>query len=317
MRVVIAGATGFIGRELCRQLDAGAVDIVPLSCGGKALPGGRATIAVDLATQCVDAALLGDVDVVFHLAGIAHQRARPAVYEQVNHRATLDLAAAAATAGVRVFIFLSSVKAMGEPTGHELRTESHCAITQDPYGLSKRKAELDLQAIYRDSPMSVVILRPALVYGAGAAGNLELMARAVRAGVPRPPEQGGRSMIAVQDLAALLVKLARNPPSGIHTWIVCEERSYSSAQIHDLMRIALGQEPAASWLPIWVWRLGCGLRDLLAGAGTGATFGKIFGYELYSSAALQSALDWRPRVKLADAVEGIVDPRKQREGEIR
>jgi nucleoside-diphosphate-sugar epimerase len=317
MKCLVTGATGFIGRELCGQLEARSVSFTALSLHGNPLSSGHVTVALDLSIQQIEPELLAGVDVVYHLAGIAHQKAESERYRRVNHQATVDLAAAAASAGVKVFVFLSSVKAMGAPEGVGRREETDCSWPRDAYGVSKRSAELDLQSAYAGSEMSVVTLRPALVYGAGAGGNLRLLARGVRAGMPRPPELGGRSMIALEDLVGLLVLLATQCPAGSHTWIVCDGHRYTARRIHDLMRMALARPPARSWLPTSVWRLSCVLLDLLTKSERGSTFGKIFGTELYSSAALQSALAWRPSIEFGDAVGGIMKAGLDRESGVR
>jgi nucleoside-diphosphate-sugar epimerase len=306
MKCLVTGSTGFIGRSLCGRLEAEGMPFIPLSNRGGLLPSGRVTTPLNLASQPVDSALLAGVDVVFHLAGIAHQRAETALYDQLNRRATVKLAAAAAAAGAKLFIFVSSVKAMGLPEGDEYRTELDCSLPEDDYGMSKRDAELDLQSAYAEHAMSVLILRPALVYGAGASGNLALLAQAVRVGVPRPPELGGRSMIALEDFTGLLCYLARRSPAGFHIWTVCDGRSYSARELHDLMRIALGRVPARSWLPTWAWRAGCVVRDVLTNSTNGSTFSKIFGTELYSGAALLEALDWRPEIQFSGSVNAIM-----------
>lgn len=306
MKCLVSGATGFIGRELCRQLDANAESYIGLSRKGGVLPGGQASVAIDLGNLTVQQSLFEGVEVVFHLAGIAHQSAQPSQYEAVNHQATVDLAKAAAESGVKTFIFMSSVKAMGAPASLSSRAEADCSAPSDAYGRSKLLAELDLQAAYSESEMSVIILRPALVYGVGAAGNLELLSRAVRLGIPGPPVLGGRSMIAVEDVVGLLLTLAQSPPKGLHTWIVCDGDSYSAGKIFDLMRQTLGKGPATRWLPLPFWRLGCALRDAVAGAEAGATFGKIFGTELYCADALRLAVDWQPQVAFADSVKRIM-----------
>jgi UDP-N-acetyl-alpha-D-quinovosamine dehydrogenase len=306
MKYLVSGATGFIGREFCARLTARGASYVALSRRGGLLSCGRETTPVDFSSDAVDSELFAGVDVVFHLAGIAHQRASSAQYERVNHLATLQMAAAASRAGVRCFVFLSSVKAMGPPRAEELRQESDCSASLDPYAQSKRLAEQGLEAAYSDGSMSVVILRPALVYGVGATGNIGLLARAVGMGLPRPPESGGRSMLGLSDLVALLDHLARQPPEGMHTWIVCDGDFYSAARIHDLMKIALGKKPSGSWLPAPAWRLGCAMRDLLTGAAGGTSYRKIFAAERYSNSAILKALPWRPEQRLADSVPAIM-----------
>jgi nucleoside-diphosphate-sugar epimerase len=300
VKCLVSGATGFIGRELCRQLATEEVSFTALSCGGGPLPDGTPTVAVDLFSQSVDSRLLEGVDVVFHLAGIAHQEASERTYSQVNHLATLSLAKAAVSAGVKCFVYLSSVKAMGAPLGNLARIENQGELPNNAYGLSKLRAEQSLQTELNPGGMSVVILRPSLVYGPGVKGNLRSLNRAVRAGIPRPPEAGGRSMVAVQDLATLMRQIASEPPLGTHTWIVCDGQSYSARRIYDLMREALGKSPGVSWLPLWAWRLGAFLADGLRDKGADSTFLKLFGTELYNGSAVSRELSWQPKYQLAD-----------------
>jgi nucleoside-diphosphate-sugar epimerase len=306
VKCLVSGATGFIGRDLCRQL-AGRGDLVTaLGRRGGCLPDGTPVHAVDLASADPDPALLQRVDVVFHLAGIAHRRAGAAAYHEVNYLATLRLARLAAAAGARCFIFLSSVKAMGAPPGAGARGEEECLLPGDPYGLSKWRAECALREEFAGSPMAVVILRPALVCGPGARGNLRLLARAGRWGLPRPPALGGRSMIALPDLVELLCEIADHPPAGVQTWIACDGRAYSSRDLYDLLREAGGRGRGAAWLPRWGWRLAASLLDRLRPRPGESTWDRLFGYELYSNRALLAATGWRPRSTPREMVGALV-----------
>ena len=251
VKYLVSGATGFVGRELCQQLVVRHLPFIALSQHGAKLHDGTPTVAIDLEKQTVSPVHLKGVDVVFHLAGIAHQQAKASSYTQVNHLATMALAKAAAAAGVKCFIYLSSVKAMGPAVGEEVRNEDNCVPPVSAYGLSKLQAEEALRESFSRSEMSVVILRPALVYGADIKGNLQSLRKAVRAGMPRPPEMGGRSMVAVQDLIELMLLVASDPPIGVRTWIVCDGCRYSSRRIYELFRSADGKGKGMSWLPLW------------------------------------------------------------------
>lgn len=275
--------------------------LVAVSCSGASLPDGTPTHAVDFSSAGLPPELLDGVDTVFHLAGIAHQRASERSYDQVNHRATLQLARDARVAGVRQFVFVSSVKAMGAPGADRPRDESDCTTPLDAYGLSKWRAECDLRAEFNGSDMAVTIVRPALVYGREARGNLALLDRGIRLGLPRPPEVGARSMIALADLVGLLQVAAVNPGTAVKTWIACDGQRYSTSRVYDLLRRRAGRKPATRWCPRWLWRVAASAHDLLFPA-TESIWDKLFATELYDNSAVCSELDWSPRFTMDDVL---------------
>ena len=308
MKCLVSGATGFIGRQLCQQLVARGDTVIALSKNGAPLSSGEPTLALDLAVSAPDVELLRGVDVFFHLAGIAHRQERKSSYEELNYQATVRLARLASAAGIRCFIFLSSVKAMGSPNSSAVRAEGACSRPVDAYGLSKWQAEVALQEQFSEDRMAVVIVRPALVYGATVKGNLQRLATAVRWGLPRPPESGTRSMIALEDLVELLNVIAQRPPlSGVHTWIACGVDSYSTRAIYDLLREASGKDRGIGWLPRWVWRVGAWVLDTASGRHEESTYDKLFGTERYSNAAVLRDTEWQPRIRLEDVIGQIVD----------
>ena len=306
MKCLVSGATGFIGSSLCSQLLDRGDEVIALSKRGQPLAGGAPTIPLDLAAAMPDATLLRGVDVVFHLAGIAHQNARASAYRELNELATLRLARLAAAAGVACFVFLSSVKAMGPAADDSERAERDGGAPTDPYGWSKWSAENALQAEFAQGPMAVVILRPALVYGPAAKGNLALLARGVRAGLPRPPPLGARSMVALADLVQLLCMVPAEARPGVQTWIVTDGQRYSTRLVYDQLRLAAGKGVGRAWLPAPAWRLAAALLDMRAGRRGDSTFDKLFGTELYSNGAVLAATRWRPRTQLQDLAVELV-----------
>jgi nucleoside-diphosphate-sugar epimerase len=306
VKCLVSGATGFVGRHLCQQLAARGDTVIALSRSGASLPGGIPTRALDLTRGDVGDSLVQGVDVVFHLAGIAHQYAMAADYDQLNVDASLRLARQAAASGVRCFVFLSSVKAMGPAPGSDPRSEQDCTPPASPYGLSKWRAECALREEFVGGDMAVVILRPALIYGAQPRGNLRLLANGVRRGLPRPPGGGARSMVALPDLVDLLCLLSVEPPAGIRTWIVTGDRDYSTLEVYDLMRRAVGKGRGSAWLPRWGWRLGAWLLDRARREAGESTWDKLFGTERYDNSALVTATGWRPSYTLQDLVGSMV-----------
>ena len=297
MKYLVTGATGFIGVQLCREIIDAGHELLAYSGSGKVLPDGTPTRAVDFTREQIDQRVLDSVDGIFHLAGIAHRRAEQDVYQQVNHRAVLALAQGAKEAGVGSFVFLSSVKAMGASGSASVRGEADFCPPGDAYGRSKRDAEVAIEHVLADADMRVSIVRPTLVYGEGAKANLALLASAVQRGLPRPPEQGARSMISRDDLCALMLVLASDAVPGVHTYIASDGEAYSTRRIYDALREARGMGQGTAWCPTWAWRLGCTVLDGL-GNNVEPAWQRLFGTELYSSAAVQADTAWRPRETL-------------------
>lgn len=305
MRALVTGATGLIGRELACQLLARGDEVIPVSRSGGNLPGGQRVQACDMERTPVPPELLAGVDTLYHLAGVAHQQARGERYRRLNVEATVALARLALNAGVRTFVFVSSVKAMGPALDEQPREEAELSYCTDAYGASKRAAEEALCELVDGGPMRLVIVRPALVYGGALRGNLRWMRLAARLGLPRPPDRGGRSMIGLTDLGDLLCRLPREPwhdDVASRPLIVTDGECYSSQRIYDSMRKALGRSPRAGQgnLAFW-WVAALGL-DALLRQRPGTHFRKLFGWERYSSRRVLALSDWRPRETLESRV---------------
>lgn len=270
-----------------------------MSKSGAALAGGMPTVAWDVAAESPPAALLEGADTVIHLAGIAHQHATESEYERVIVDGTRRLAEAAAEAGARSFLYLSSVKAMGAPTSRLPRAEHETNAVLTPYGAAKRAAEKALQKVHAQTGLPITVVRPVLIYGDGARGNLPQLARAARLGLPRPPELGRRSMVSLDALLDLITRLASSPLAGFHTFIACDDAPYSTAQVYDQLRRMQGLSPGRSWTPIWLWRALAASLDGVRGKGAEPTFDKLFADEVYSNAAARRATGWQPGAGLS------------------
>ncbi len=308
MKCLVTGATGFIGNTLCERLLATDIQVVASSGSGGRLSSGDPARKVDL-NQSAEGlqAMLSGVDAVCHLAGIAHQRAAVADYQRVNVNATLNLAQAAISSGVKRFIFVSSVKAMGVPASNRARNEAEVYPARDPYGRSKWEAEEGLRALCQCGLMDLVILRPALVYGPGAKGNLRWLIKGARVGMPRPPEAGARSLIGLEDLVALLGNLIRQAPSGQHTWNVTDDREYTARELYDVIREVMGKPHGREWLGDVGWRKACKIVDKLWRRRSGSTYEKLFSAECYSSSALKRDMGWTAKQSFRDVAPAMVE----------
>ena len=183
-RILLTGATGFIGRRLRKALELRGHDIVTMS--RRAPDDWANVINIDLSHQEVPTEQLKTIETVYHLAGYAHDLSDPSQvadrYRALNIEGTLRLARASIAAGVKRFIFVSSVKAGGiTATGLDM-DETSIAQPDGIYGETKRRAEEELFRLTKSETMTVTVIRPALVYGPAVKGNLALMLKGIEAG---------------------------------------------------------------------------------------------------------------------------------------
>ena len=284
---LVAGASGFIGRRLAQP---GERRLVRRFTGAADEAVGDLGDAASLAAACAG------VDTVFHCAGYAHAfgHADPEAHGRINFEGTRNLVAAAAAAGVRRFVFLSSVKAMAE-AGDACADEDWPGAPNTPYGKAKRAAEeAVLEAGVRHG-MHVVNLRLAMVYGRGGRGNLERMANAMRAGwFPPLPETGNRrSLVHVQDVVEVMRLVAARAEANGRTYIVADARAYSGREIQDALRAVLGK-PTVRWsVPAGLLRAAGRLNGRL-----GEVVDRLIGSACYSPARIERELGWRARIGL-------------------
>jgi nucleoside-diphosphate-sugar epimerase len=302
---LITGASGFIGRRLLR-------------------PGDRALIRTGTLPDAVRGDLLnadslraacGGIDTVFHCAGYAHAfgSADPDVHWRVNFEGTKNLLEAAGKAGVRRFVFLSSVKAMAEP-GAECVDEDLLGEPETAYGQAKRAAELAVLEAGSKYGMHVVNLRLAMVYGHGGRGNLERMARGIRAGwFPRLPETGNRrSLVHVDDAVAAIRLVAGTEAANGRTYIVADPQPYSGRAIWD----AIADTPPRlffRWgLPATVWRAAAMVGDLAGRVArrpmpvNSEVVERLLGSACYSPARIERELGWRAQIELREGVREML-----------
>lgn len=247
--VLVTGGRGFIGRRLVRSLmeDGEAVRVLT-----RGQPLSEGEVQGDLADPSALAAACAGVATVFHCAGHAHafkglKAADDARHLAVNLEGTRQLVDAAARAGVRRLIFLSSVKAMGEP-GDACVDETWAQPPDSAYGRAKRAAEDVVLEAGAQHGMQVTNLRLAMVYGAGGRGNLERMAALVRRGwFPPLPESGNRrSLVHVSDVVSAMRAVAGDPRADGRTYIVADPQPVSGRGLYDALRAVLGM-PTLEW----------------------------------------------------------------------
>ncbi len=286
--VALTGSTGFIGRHLLAALTARGYRVrVLLRRPVEVPPGAASAVVGDLTRPINMAAALADVDAVVHSAGLAHAMsgAPEDDYRTLNTQATARLAEAAERARVRRFVFLSSIRAQTGATAPGVVTEADVPRPTDAYGRSKREAEEALAA----TGLDWAALRPVLVYGPGAKGNLEALLKLARSPAPLP--LGGlratRSLISLESLSAAVDMLLRAPGPLKAPFIAADPDPLTLAEMIAALRSGLGRGPGLLPVPEALLGLACRLT------GRQELFERVAG-GLVARADGLVALGWRP-----------------------
>jgi nucleoside-diphosphate-sugar epimerase len=305
LRVVVTGCTGFIGSHLVPALAGAGYDVA-----GIVQPGSAGGIG-DFPSHIVDirggdglAAAFIRADVVVHLAARSHvlrERSKDPLseYRKVNVEGTRNVLRAASSAGVKLFLSMSSVKAMGEGSEKVLDEGDDCR-TSTPYGISKLESEEAVRTEAVGTGITVMILRLPTVYGPGNKGNLPRMIRWAENGNPFPifhPENL-RSMIYVGNVVAGIMALLKASPAAGTTYILKDREDYSTTMVYSAICNALGKKPRYLPLPSLAVRMGGSLSE---------DFRKITGSFRVSSAKFEKDLHFTPPFTLEEGIERTVE----------
>ena len=306
MKILVTGASGFVGRFLCAKLSEQRQSVLAaLRSADLQLEGVERVIigSIDCATNWT--AALHNVDVVIHLAARVHVMDEAAAdplkeFRVVNVDGTLHLALQAAEAGVKRFIFISSIKVNGEKTKIGIPfSEENVADPQDAYGMSKFEAEQGLLLLAKQTGMEVVIIRPPLVYGAGVKANFANMLRSVKRRIPLPlgAINNQRSFVYVGNLVSLILRCLDHPAATNQVFLVSDGHDLSTTELLRACAVALG---VRSWLLPIPQRLIMFAAALL---GKRAVAQRLCGNLQVDITKARTLLSWMPPVSVADGLK--------------
>ncbi|MCG7871430.1 MAG: SDR family oxidoreductase [Candidatus Thiodiazotropha lotti] len=262
-KILVTGANGFVGTHLCPYLlDQGYSVRAALRSRQAAWQVGEQTVVGDISADSDWQQALQGVDSVIHLAGRAHVMREStddplSLFRQVNVAGSLRLAEQAMVAGVRRFVYLSSIKVNGESSSAKPLAADDPAKPEDAYGQSKWEAEQALKDYLANGDMELVIVRPVLVYGAGVKGNLQSLVRWIRNGVPLPLAgvENRRSLVGIDNLLDFLQLCIEHPAAAGEAFLVADGEDLSTPRLIRMLAQAMGVKAKLFPLPNRVLRL--------------------------------------------------------------
>ncbi|WP_439888862.1 UDP-glucose 4-epimerase family protein [Pseudomonas sp. MBLB4123] len=305
-KIFVTGASGFVGSAVLERLQRNPKAQVLALVRNKYTRLSTQGVSVHIATleESLEGVPLESVDVLIHCAARVHvmheQASDPlAEFRKVNVEGTLNFARQAAAAGVRRFIFISSIKVNGEgtPLGVPYLADAQAAPA-DPYGISKMEAEQGLRALAAETGIEVVIIRPTLVYGPGVKANFLNMMRWLHKGVPLPfgAIHNRRSLVALDNLVDLIVTCIDHPAATNQTFLVSDGEDLSTTELLRRMATALGKPARLLPVPSWLLERGAALL------GKQALSQRLCGSLQVDIAKTRELLNWTPPVSVDEAL---------------
>ena len=234
-KILLTGGSGFLGKALLEHPSFHGALVVgrsPPCQGVRFLP-----ISLDPSSDYTQ--ILSDIDILVHVAARAHVMDEMSdnplqEYRNINTLATLNLAKQAANNGIKRFIFISSIKVLGEQTklGRPFTSEDPFN-PQDPYSISKAEAEIGLKNLVKESNMEVVIIRPPLVYGKGVKGNFAKLLKLAALQIPLPLRsiKNRRSLVGLENLVDLISTCLEHPKAKNETFLVSDDHDMSTPEL--------------------------------------------------------------------------------------
>lgn len=310
MTILVTGANGFVGSALCASLCKNGTAVRAAVRTLNTHSDGVGVVEVgNLSSKTDWTVALKGINQVVHLAARVHvmndQSADPLEeFRKINVDATIHLAKQAAAAGVKRFIYLSTIKVNGESTelGRPFTAE-HTPRPQDPYGVSKYEAERELRTIAEQTGMEVVIIRPPLVYGPGVKANFASMMQIIQRGVPLPlasVTSNRRSLVALDNLVDLIATCITHPAAANQTFLVSDDEDVSTAELLRRMGLALKRPAKLTYVPKLLLQIGVALLN------KSEIYQRLCGSLQVDITKTKDLLNWRPPLSVDEGLRRAI-----------
>jgi nucleoside-diphosphate-sugar epimerase len=302
MKIFLTGANGFVGGVVDARLSTDGHAVTALMRSPKPQREGLEVLG-DIAHPPSYLDALADQDAVIHLAARAHvvreTNVDPiSVFRAINRDATVSLARASMAAGVKHFVFISSIGVNGNDSSTGALTEESPTRPHQPYALSKYEAEAGLIELAEAGGMAVTIIRPTLIYGPNAPGNMRRLLRLVYKRLPLPlaSATAGKSFVGVDNLADLIAASIGRPPRTSQLFLAADDDIVSTASIVGAMGSAMGRPAMLLPMPALAVSLAKNVGPIRG------VVGQLFTPLTVDNQHAKKILGWEPRGKTLDGI---------------
>lgn len=315
MKILVTGANGFIGQRLCETLlnasyfVRGAVRHFPEGLHSLKSGNNAEFVFIDNVSPETNWGMaLKGIDCIIHLAARVHIMRETSgdpitVFRKVNAEGTSLLARMAADAGVKRFIFLSTVKVNGEETEEHQFTERDTPNPHDDYSSSKWEAEQALHNISDAAGLEIVILRPPLVYGQGVKANFLRLLDMVNKNIPLPLStvNNKRSMIYIGNLVDAIIRCIEHPSAANQTYLVSDGQDVSSPDLIRMIAGAMGKKARLFPCPVPL------LKMIGKVTGKSSEVERLTGSLQIDTAKIRRELNWTPPFTMEQGLRKTAD----------
>ena len=309
MRVLVTGASGFVGREVCARLGADH-EVIASSRTLSSPPKGASKLVNpgDINSKTDWSGALIGVEAVVHLAARVHITQETAsdpleAFRDVNTRGTQRLAEACVACGVKRFVFLSTIGVYGEGQDSDYigegYVETDVAAPRNAYSQSKFEAEEELRKI---EGLESVVLRPAPVYGANTPASFGFLARLIKSGKPLPLKgvKNRRTIVSLANLADFIALSLTHPGSPGEIWHVTDRSSLKMESLCSEMYTAAGNSPKLFWVPEGLVRIAA------TALGKKNMYQQLWGSIVVNGARARTELGWTAPETFEDGIKKVM-----------
>ncbi|MGP3592554.1 NAD-dependent epimerase/dehydratase family protein [Vagococcus sp. WN89Y] len=302
MKILVTGGTGFLGSNLVRELKTMDHEVIISTRQCENVDEGIFNLG-DISSETDWKHILQGCDIVIHTAGRAHilkdtVADKLAEFRGVNRDATLKLAQDAAECNVKHFIFVSSIGVNGNLTNGVPFTENSAPNPVSEYAISKYEAEEKLMQYFIGGNMSITIIRPALICGINAPGNIQRLLNLVSKNIPLPFKgvQNKRAMVSLDNVVSFIIECINNAKAKDQLYLLADKGNPSTEEIIQVFSSGMGKSPMLITFPKSIMKL------CLSVIGKGSIYEQLFGdLEVNASKACEQ-LGWTPTVTLNETM---------------